>query len=46
MVDYRCVECKRTVNGVLVENKIRCPYCNSKILEKVQTRILDTIKAR
>jgi len=48
MVDYKCVNpsCKKTVSGVLVESKIRCPYCNSKILEKVQTRILNSIKAR
>ena len=46
MVEYICAECGKTVNGVLVERKIRCPYCSSKALEKKQTRVLDIIKAR
>lgn len=46
MVDYICVECGKTVNKVLVERKIRCPYCSSKALEKKQERVLEPIKAR
>ncbi|MDA3855467.1 MAG: DNA-directed RNA polymerase subunit P [Candidatus Woesearchaeota archaeon] len=46
MVEYVCSVCKKTVNGVLVERKIRCPYCSSKALEKKQDRVLDIIKAR
>ncbi len=46
MVDYECALCKKTVQGVLVERKIRCPYCSSKILKKKRNRILDSIKAR
>jgi len=46
MVDYQCSVCSKTVSGVLVERKIRCPFCSSKILEKKQNRILAPIKAR
>lgn len=46
MVDYVCASCEKNVNGVLVERKIRCPYCSSKALKKKQNRILDIIKAR
>lgn len=48
MVDYVCAnpECGKTVNGNLVERKIRCPYCSSKVLQKKQDRILSPIKAR
>jgi len=45
-VDYICVICGKTVAGVLVERKIRCPHCSSKTLEKKQVRILEPIKAR
>lgn len=46
MVDYTCTICGKDVSGVLVERKIRCPYCSSKILSKKQNRISDVIKAR
>lgn len=46
MVDYECAVCHKTVNGVLVERKIRCPFCSSKVLKKKQIRVLDSIKAR
>ncbi len=46
MVDYVCGICGKTVSSVLVERKIRCPYCSAKVLEKKQNRILETIKAR
>jgi len=46
MVDYRCVSCKKTVKGILVETRIRCPFCNAKTLEKTQDRVLEPIKAR
>lgn len=46
MVDYTCTICGRSVNGMLVERKIRCPYCSSKVLAKKQNRILNPIKAR
>lgn len=48
MVDYVCAnsECGKTVNGNLVERKIRCPFCSSKVLKKTMNRILDKIKAR
>jgi DNA-directed RNA polymerase subunit RPC12/RpoP len=46
MVEYTCGVCKKTVSKMLVERKIRCPYCSSKVLEKKQNRILDPIKAR
>ena len=46
MVDYVCSICSKNVSKVLVERKIRCPYCSSKVLEKKQTRILEPIKAR
>lgn len=46
MVDYTCVVCGKSVSKLLVERKIRCPYCSSKILEKKQSRILEPIKAR
>lgn len=46
MVEYVCRICKKPVNGVLVERKIRCPYCSSKALEKKQDRVLEPIKAR
>lgn len=46
MVDYECANCGKTVTGVLVERKIRCPYCSSKVLSKKQNRILNPIKAR
>ncbi len=46
MVEYVCCVCGKSVKSVLVERKIRCPYCSSKALEKKQDRILDPIKAR
>lgn len=48
MVDYYCANpaCGKQVSGVLVERRTRCPFCNSKVLEKKQSRILDSIKAR
>jgi DNA-directed RNA polymerase subunit RPC12/RpoP len=46
MVEYYCVSCKKEINSVLIERKIRCPYCSSKVLEKKQRRILPSIKAR
>lgn len=46
MVDYSCVICGKSVSGVLIERKIRCPFCSSKILKKTQRRILEPIKAR
>ena len=46
MVEYVCSVCKKTISGVLVERKIRCPYCSSKALEKKQDRVLEPIKAR
>ncbi len=46
MVDYTCAVCEKTVNGNLVERKIRCPFCSSKTLKKKQNRILEVIKAR
>jgi DNA-directed RNA polymerase subunit RPC12/RpoP len=46
MVDYTCAICGKAINGVLVERRIRCPYCDSKVLEKKQNRVLETIKAR
>jgi DNA-directed RNA polymerase subunit RPC12/RpoP len=47
MVDYICAnaECSRKVSGALVDRKIRCPHCSSKVLSKKQDRILDSIKA-
>lgn len=48
MVDYTCANptCSKKVNGNLVERKIRCPYCSSKVLKKTLNRVLDKIKAR
>jgi DNA-directed RNA polymerase subunit RPC12/RpoP len=46
MVEYICSVCKKPISGVLVERKIRCPYCSSKALEKKQDRVLEPIKAR
>ena len=48
MVDYTCAnpKCKKKVNGNLVERKIRCPYCSSKVLKKVLNRVLDKIQER
>lgn len=45
MVEYDCLICKKEVSGVLVERKIRCPFCSSKALCKVQDRVLEPIKA-
>lgn len=48
MVELCCADtqCKRIVSGVLVERKIRCPFCGSKALRKKQDRITESIKAR
>lgn len=46
MVDYVCGSCGKVVGKVLVERKIRCPFCSSKVLEKKQNRVLEPIKAR
>jgi len=48
MVEYICAnsKCGKLIQGVLVERKIRCPYCGEKSLEKKQEVVLDTIKAR
>lgn len=46
MVEYYCVECDKQVAGVLIERKIRCPYCSSKALKKKQSGVSNTIKAR
>lgn len=46
MVAYECAICGKTVESVLIERKIRCPYCSSKVLKKKRDRVLDSIKAR
>jgi len=46
VVNYKCVICGKEVAGVLVERKIRCPYCSSKVLMKETNRILEPIIAR
>ncbi|MFW6026279.1 MAG: DNA-directed RNA polymerase subunit P [Nanoarchaeota archaeon] len=46
MVEYICSNCKKSISKVLVERKIRCPFCSAKALEKKQDRILEPIKAR
>jgi DNA-directed RNA polymerase subunit RPC12/RpoP len=48
MVDYVCGngKCRKVIKGILVERKIRCPYCGGKTLRKVQDRVLDVVKAR
>ena len=48
MVEYICAnsKCRKTIQSVLVERKIRCPFCGEKSLEKKQDRILDVVKAR
>jgi len=46
MVDYYCVECGKQVAGVLIERKIRCPFCSAKAVQKKQTGVSNTIKSR
>ena len=45
MVTYKCFNCGKEVDKVVVERVIRCPYCGSKVLFKPQNRILKPIKA-
>jgi len=46
MVEYECVVCKKEIAKVLVERKIRCPFCSSKVLRKKQNRVQEPIVAR
>jgi DNA-directed RNA polymerase subunit RPC12/RpoP len=31
MVDYKCFNCGKTGKSELVRERVRCPYCGSKI---------------
>ena len=34
MAGYKCTICHREFDGKLISRRIRCPYCNSKVLLK------------
>ncbi len=46
MVTYTCANCNREVQKELISRKIRCPFCDSKVLKKQRSVVLDSIKAR
>jgi len=46
MVTYKCFECRKEVPSNLIERRIRCPFCGSKVLFKSRNRISKVIKAR
>ncbi|MFW5704651.1 MAG: DNA-directed RNA polymerase subunit P [Nanoarchaeota archaeon] len=45
MTSYECVNCGKEVQGILVERKVRCPFCSTKVLRKVQ-KAPQMVKAR
>ena len=32
---WKCTECKKEIDSNLIRKRVRCPYCGSKILTKV-----------
>ncbi len=42
---YRCYMCKKIIEKI-EENRIICPYCGCRILEKVRPPIAKILKAR
>jgi len=34
MTDYKCFTCGKKISHESLKRRIRCPYCNSKILFK------------
>ncbi len=45
MVEYKCLDCGKTVSDNYTRKKIRCPYCGSKMLYK-QRSTSTKVKAR
>ncbi|MFW5746398.1 MAG: DNA-directed RNA polymerase subunit P [Nanoarchaeota archaeon] len=45
MVEYKCFGCDKMVGEQYLRNRIRCPYCGSKMLFK-QRMTVSHVKAR
>ncbi len=45
MVEYVCFKCGRKISDTELRRRVRCPYCDSKIL--IKQRVVSTkVKAR
>lgn len=45
MVNYKCFNCNKKVNGSYLRKNVRCPYCGSKMLFKERS-VITKVKAR
>jgi DNA-directed RNA polymerase subunit RPC12/RpoP len=46
MVAYKCFNCKKEVPENIRGRRVRCPFCDAKIFEKIKPEVSHTIKAR
>jgi len=41
---YKCVNCKRIITKL--EDKVRCPYCGTRVFVKLRPEIVKRVQAR
>ena len=46
MVIYRCFNCKKEVPENIRGRRVRCPFCDAKIFEKMQPQVSRKVVAR
>lgn len=46
MVIYRCFNCKKEVPENIRGRRVRCPFCDAKIFEKMQPQVSRKVIAR
>lgn len=46
MVIYRCFNCKKEVPENIRGRRVRCPFCDAKIFEKMQPEVSRKVIAR
>ena len=43
---YKCFNCKREIESKLIERRVICPYCGSRIITKSRPTVIKKVKAR
>ncbi|MBR9678713.1 MAG: DNA-directed RNA polymerase subunit P [Nanoarchaeota archaeon] len=46
MVEYKCFNCGKKIDGEQIKRRVRCPYCSSKVLFKQRQPVKKIVKAR
>jgi len=44
-MSYKCFQCKKEIDANLVQRRIICPYCGSRILTKTRPTVIKRVKA-